>query len=522
MEGAYSILHVLAASCVLLASCARGDLQLLQWNPHWQCFAWNSNDCAAQARKSLQAMLQGFDVDFANLIEFEDDGFSMPAGWTSIRSSLSCGKDRLDLVYRSTKWRPAATTGAGAKGCMVQHDRPFIVQQFDSIGGSDSIIVVGAHFPHPASNTDSTLQADVLQTALQDILAVTGIDKVVLLADTNESPSVSSSRLMSFLGIPGETVSTSLQPTCCFDNSFPSWGTFDRIIANFGLQMQTQVLHDPLPTWAHEVQLASSRRGAFHKAIKGVLVTDDSTFGGSSTAIGSSTIPATTTGPRTLADTTSTTSAMASHFSTTSTHSTTTTTTTTTSIISANSSTAISNSPITASTTGPKTLADTTSTTSALVSHSSPMSTHSTTTSTTTTTTTSITSAIISSTAIGNSPITASTTGPRTLADTTSTTSALVSHSSPMSTHSTTTTTTTTTTTSITSAIISSTAIGNSTMTATTTGPSTLADTTSTTSAITSHSSTTSTHSSDSERGAPCRGFAGLPGLAVVLLVLSL
>eukprot|EP00931_Biecheleriopsis_adriatica_P002698 TRINITY_DN10374_c3_g1_i2.p1 TRINITY_DN10374_c3_g1~~TRINITY_DN10374_c3_g1_i2.p1 ORF type:complete len:467 (+),score=82.70 TRINITY_DN10374_c3_g1_i2:23-1423(+) len=466
MEGAYSILHVLAASCVLLASCARGDLQLLQWNPHWQCFAWNSNDCAAQARKSLQAMLQGFDVDFANLIEFEDDGFSMPAGWTSIRSSLSCGKDRLDLVYRSTKWRPAATTGAGAKGCMVQHDRPFIVQQFDSIGGSDSIIVVGAHFPHPASNTDSTLQADVLQTALQDILAVTGIDKVVLLADTNESPSVSSSRLMSFLGIPGETVSTSLQPTCCFDNSFPSWGTFDRIIANFGLQMQTQVLHDPLPTWAHEVQLASSRRGAFHKAIKGVLVTDDSTFGGSSTAIGSSTIPATTTGPRTLADTTST--------------------------------------------------------TSALVSHSSPMSTHSTTTSTTTTTTTSITSAIISSTAIGNSPITASTTGPRTLADTTSTTSALVSHSSPMSTHSTTTTTTTTTTTSITSAIISSTAIGNSTMTATTTGPSTLADTTSTTSAITSHSSTTSTHSSDSERGAPCRGFAGLPGLAVVLLVLSL
>jgi len=265
-------------SSFALANGAFPDLRLLQWNPHWQCFAWNTNNCSAEAAATLPMLLEESDIDFANVIEFEAPGWSPPENWTSIDST--CGIDLVDLIYNNVRWE---LSGPGEKGCMVEamnetkRDRPYLIQQFINTNTSEGVIVIGAHFPHPASFTVSTFkEAEVLKGALKRVLNATDVQKVVLIADTNEWTSVSSESLMSYLGAPGDTVvSSSLERTCCFDNDFAAWGAFDRIVANFGAEMETEVLFDPLPLWAHEVKNVSdpaSRRGAFHKAVRCVLL----------------------------------------------------------------------------------------------------------------------------------------------------------------------------------------------------------------------------------------------------------
>jgi len=158
---------------------------------------------------------------------------------------------------------------------MEEGDRPFIIQQFMSTSTSEGgVIVVGAHFPHPTTlgSTDFK-ETENLRIALAGVLNQTEIERVLLMADTNEGTSVKSEQLMEHLlgSRGGEIVSSSLERTCCWDNDFAWWGVFDRIIANFGAEMQTEVLFDPLPSWAKEIQNESdpgSKRGAFHKAIK--------------------------------------------------------------------------------------------------------------------------------------------------------------------------------------------------------------------------------------------------------------
>lgn len=250
------------------------DLQLLQWNPHWQCFAWNTNNCTAEASRVLPELLLETDIDFANIIEFDAD-LPLPESWSSIRSNRSCGKDIVDLVYNHVRWQPS---GEVVSDCMERSplDRPFVVQQFKNTNTSEEVIVIGAHFPHPASYVFSTMnEAQVLRDALQVYLRKTSVERVLLIADTNELVNVSSARIMRYLGVPeGPIVSTSLERTCCFDNGFPAPSTFDRIVANFGGHMETTVLFDPLPYWAKEVEDPndpSSRKGAFHKAVTGTL-----------------------------------------------------------------------------------------------------------------------------------------------------------------------------------------------------------------------------------------------------------
>mmetsp|Transcript_16206 Transcript_16206/g.41936 ORF Transcript_16206/g.41936 Transcript_16206/m.41936 type:complete len:337 (-) Transcript_16206:253-1263(-) len=276
MAPAHLLLQALAAA--LLADVGRADLQLLQWNPHWQCFAWNENNCTEHAQSNLNSMLQASDIDFANIIEFEVDNLTLLEPWTSMRSD--CGHDRVDLVYSTSRWRPSSQDGASVKGCMVPADRPFIVQKFNSISnssGTPSVIVIGAHFPHPQGLEDTAVAgADVLKAALQSVMAnTTDHQPIVLIADTNEWNTVPSKDIMAALGVQGgNMVSTSLERTCCYDVGFPYWGTFDRIIANFGSDMVTTVFHTPLPAWAEQVREVSGmeRKGAFHKAIKGTLV----------------------------------------------------------------------------------------------------------------------------------------------------------------------------------------------------------------------------------------------------------
>lgn len=252
------------------------DLHLLQWNPHWQCTAWNVSNCAFEAGKALSQLLRSLDIDFANIIEYREPGYVLPEPWSSVPSA-TCGLDVLDLVYNRALWAAIPSNASNWTGCMQEApaDRPFLIQEFARLRTSERLVVVAAHFPHPPTIWSQSMEeAVVLKKALREVLGSTATRRVLLIADTNEYPSTSNRHIAEYLGFPGGVVvNTSLEPTCCFDTDFAEWGTFDRILANFGDVMETRVLFDPLPEWAKEQR--GGRRGAFHKAIHGVLRSQD-------------------------------------------------------------------------------------------------------------------------------------------------------------------------------------------------------------------------------------------------------
>jgi len=259
------------AACLLLAQAAlssgadRGrradsEIRLLQWNPHWECVAWNQNECGRYAKESVWAELVSHGIDFANIVELGIADGDLPAGWRAIRRK--CGVDVIELMYFSHRWQVSDDDSAFASGCMDRNDRPFIVQQFNDVsasGGGRRIIVVAAHYPH-------SKERGQLRDALASVAEATGVQATILIADTNEDFSVSNDKVMRDINAPGQLrVSTDLHNTCCWNNgvnSFAHGNTYDRIIANFGRMVSTTVL--PLPVWG--------RTGEFHRAVRGVLL----------------------------------------------------------------------------------------------------------------------------------------------------------------------------------------------------------------------------------------------------------
>lgn len=126
-----------------------------------------------------------------------------------------------------------------------------------------TLIVIGAHFPHG--------QFGILPSRIKKLTDSSGVDKVLLIADTNvQAPgdyggpdfALSSKSLFRKLGVPHWrwTQSTALLDSCCLNDGFTH--QFDRVIANFGKQMMTEMIFDPHPAWAV---------GEFHKAVIGFL-----------------------------------------------------------------------------------------------------------------------------------------------------------------------------------------------------------------------------------------------------------
>lgn len=272
------------------------ELRLLQWNPHWQCFAGNgSTPCGQKVPELLDKRLVSYDVDFANIVEL-NISWTPPTPWKAIDAVCSPSRlecfDQTTLVFNSDRWAPSKSPSAGANGCIqeVPHpNRPYIVQQFDGLRGQPPVVVVGAHYSHCSS-------IGSLPGALDQIMNTTGASQVLLLADTNRfaehfnilntqmchstktyapkcgqpcsgaSVCNSSSEIMAqLLGrrYAGKVVSSELRPSCC-NNAFGVGYTFpyDRILANFGHGMATTLLDDPAPAWAGR---------EFHKAVLGAL-----------------------------------------------------------------------------------------------------------------------------------------------------------------------------------------------------------------------------------------------------------
>lgn len=246
-----------------------GSLNLFQWNPHWQCFSKDSYFCASNASSFLSAVLQDHDVDFANVVEFEDATYKAPEPWKMIHQK--CGMDMVLLIYHSNRWR---ASGSKAHGCMnTPDDRSFIVQQFKETGGTHrKLIAVGAHYPHHGDHDRAALKS-----GLSSVRKATGVEQIVLMADTNEEASMSNEDIMQDIGVKNTMTGTELKPTCCYDIGYIR--PFDRIITNFGQKMSTMVLLTPwFPDWAREGQLHRPVVGKMNwtaRSSKKALLTDE-------------------------------------------------------------------------------------------------------------------------------------------------------------------------------------------------------------------------------------------------------
>jgi len=170
---------------------------------------------------------------------------------------------------------------------MATNDRPFLVQQFDSVDGQEKLIVAAAHFPHPSFDQSvdaykKTASTAPLRDGIRTVMQATGVKDVVVIADTNAWSWISSDVIMKdMLELPGTAISTKLERTCCFDAGYPEALTFDRIMANFGGELSTTVLFEDVPVWANQTKLSQCgprdscgpnqttilKKGAFHKPI---------------------------------------------------------------------------------------------------------------------------------------------------------------------------------------------------------------------------------------------------------------
>jgi hypothetical protein len=251
----------------------------LQWNPHWECFE-KSPACAEAVTGQLSTRLTNT-TDFANLVEVTPAAIDAAKldGWSRITNQ--CGIDTTSLLFNSRRWRKVDVLGSAETGCMEKNDRPFTIQVFESLGqeataaaGGFKVLVVAAHFPHWHIG-------DVLPAAVRHVTTTTGVTATLLIADTNmDAPSpwwwprksgMSGADIMTAIGAidghgTGSVKSTDLLDTCCLN--FPGfWFKADRVIANFGASMSTELYDKHTPHYA---------TGEFHKAIRGTLTLSSS------------------------------------------------------------------------------------------------------------------------------------------------------------------------------------------------------------------------------------------------------
>eukprot|EP00927_Polykrikos_kofoidii_P057949 TRINITY_DN521_c0_g1_i3.p1 TRINITY_DN521_c0_g1~~TRINITY_DN521_c0_g1_i3.p1 ORF type:complete len:307 (-),score=35.10 TRINITY_DN521_c0_g1_i3:82-1002(-) len=271
--------HLVTATAPVRVTLVDRTIESLQWNPHWECFE-KSTACAEAVTGQLSTRLTNT-TDFANLVEVPPVAIDAAKldGWTRITNQ--CGIDTTSLLFNSRRWRKVDVLGSAETGCMEKNDRPFTVQVFESLGheataaaGGFKVLVVAAHFPHGPVG-------DALPAAVRHVTATTGVTATLLIADTNmNAPSpkwwpwksgTSNADIMKAIGASdgegtGSVKSTDLLDTCCLN--FPGfWFKFDRIIANFGTSMSTELYDKHTPHYA---------TGEFHKAIRGTLTLSSS------------------------------------------------------------------------------------------------------------------------------------------------------------------------------------------------------------------------------------------------------
>lgn len=226
-----------------------GAISALQWNPHWECFVRTPKTCGQGATRALNGMLRARFLDFANLVMWADDKYRPPAPYSMLKAK--CGRDVVVLLYDHARWRPS---GKHKVLCLQGQDRPSIVQVFTKTSVPFlglSVMVIGAHLPHPQHGDLGTLQSTIASWG----------GKVMFMGDTNR---ISSGKTLWCELSPkscSRVVGSKLHNTCCKNTNFLYKG-FDRILANFGKSMQSKTTFE---------SVAKLSAGEFHTGVVGTL-----------------------------------------------------------------------------------------------------------------------------------------------------------------------------------------------------------------------------------------------------------
>eukprot|EP00929_Paragymnodinium_shiwhaense_P092573 TRINITY_DN52529_c0_g1_i1.p1 TRINITY_DN52529_c0_g1~~TRINITY_DN52529_c0_g1_i1.p1 ORF type:complete len:352 (-),score=62.68 TRINITY_DN52529_c0_g1_i1:2-1057(-) len=243
---------------LLLATVAKAAV-VLQWNPHWECFTKHPA-CKTAAEASLSQLLTENDVDFANVVELEDESYRPPEGFASISTEDLCKADITALFYNTKRWKVLddyVDDPRDAVTCLAADGRPAIVRLFASVGDDSlRVLVVGAHFPH------GQFDYSPLTKIMTKFMESSNACSTIFLADTNKNAVVTNQKIFEGLQVPGASAAAGTEPlkTCCAHDGFTY--SFDRIITNAGSDVQTTLLHDPLPGWVVSTS-------SFHKGVLG-------------------------------------------------------------------------------------------------------------------------------------------------------------------------------------------------------------------------------------------------------------
>eukprot|EP00930_Biecheleria_cincta_P006276 TRINITY_DN107264_c0_g1_i1.p1 TRINITY_DN107264_c0_g1~~TRINITY_DN107264_c0_g1_i1.p1 ORF type:complete len:310 (-),score=40.30 TRINITY_DN107264_c0_g1_i1:82-1011(-) len=224
-------------------------INALQWNPRWECFVRTPKTCGQGATRALNGMLRSGFLDFANLVMWADESYRPPAQYSMLKEK--CGRDVVVLLYDHARWRPSGTHKVL---CLQGKDRPAIVQVFTKTTGPFlglSVMVIGAHLPHPQHGDLGTLQGTI---ASWD-------GKVLFMGDTNRISSGKSLWCELSPKSCSRVVSSQLHNSCCKNTNFLYKG-FDRILANFGTDLQSRTTFE---------SVAKLSTGEFHIGVVGTL-----------------------------------------------------------------------------------------------------------------------------------------------------------------------------------------------------------------------------------------------------------
>jgi hypothetical protein len=247
-------------------------LQALQWNPHWEIFS--TPPCATAANKQLDDVLKQFDVDFANIVMLNEDKqkpqFKPKSGWNIAVTAKCQAPDSTVLVYNSNRWLDLGEFPAQPVNiCMTvnsysKSDRPFAIQAFKHKASSQTMLVVGAHYPHPSL---ATANADNhLKLVIEAYKTLHGDAPVLFMADTNMEATQESTQslLQRLTGSHGASADQhGPMKTCCENDGYHH--EYDRIglTGAATLSFSGPLFNTPQErAWANGCNL-----GSFHKAV---------------------------------------------------------------------------------------------------------------------------------------------------------------------------------------------------------------------------------------------------------------
>ena len=239
----------------------------------------------------LSSMQYNYDcggMDFINLIglPIKHYPYIPPNGWTILKSQ-KCGTppykpDWDTLIYNDQKWKPLDDGKLSYdEMCMINGTeyiaRSFVVHGFVRISDGLSVVIAGAHYSHDhtGNGKDIDIQGQEISfiKTIHEVMRNINTTNFILIADTNEDSWTAKDNLK-FLKIynnVSDIVNGSPRRfySCCQDDGYSY--REDKIIADFGNEMRSEMLYDGISAKNMPVWLISTPHSISHKPILATL-----------------------------------------------------------------------------------------------------------------------------------------------------------------------------------------------------------------------------------------------------------